>query len=191
LSSSRRGAVLGIVLGIGLLAVGLSWYSVSNEPPPPATRVGAAAPEFNLLDIDGKPVTLADFRGKVLYVNFWATWCAPCKEEAPALQRLYEKLRGEGFEILAATIDVDSDQDAVKKFREQYGLVFPILLDPRKEAYASYGATGVPETYLIDTEGRLAEAYIGPRDFDDPRYARAIRRLLPGSAGAGQEHADG
>jgi len=190
LNPSRRGAVLAVLLGVGLLAVGMSWWSLEVEPPA-TPRTGGAAPEFQLADLQGRPVALSDLRGKVVYVNFWATWCVPCRDEAPALQRLYDGLRGEGFEILAATIDAENDVAAVEAFRKQYGLLFPILLDTRKEAYTRYGATGVPETYLIDSEGRLAEAYIGPRNWDDPRYARAIRRLLAPGSGASEGRADG
>jgi len=178
-------------VGVGLLSVALSWYSLSVGPPAAAPSSGALAPDFRLENLDGGTVELSDLRGKVVYVNFWATWCAPCRDEAPALQRLYQALRGEGFEILAPTIDAANDRPAVEAFRKEYGLLFPILLDSGQEAYARYGATGVPETYLIDAEGRLAEAYIGPRNWDDPRYAREIRRLLAAASRASEGRGDG
>lgn len=141
-------------------------------------RTGEPAPGFELESLNGASMSLESLRGKVVYVNFWATWCAPCRDEAPALQRLYQELSPAGFEILALSIDKPGDEAKIREFEQAYGLTFPILRDPTEVVYSQYGATGVPETYLIDAEGRLAEAYIGPRDWDEPRYARTIRRLL-------------
>jgi peroxiredoxin len=178
--SPRARGVLVLCAATALVASGLGWYvsRAERELEGNVPRVGRPAPDFELRRLDGTTVSLSSLRGKVVYVNFWATWCAPCKTEAPALQELYQELNGEGFEILAATIDTPDAEAAVKSFREQYGVGFPILWDSAKEAYGAYGCTGVPETYLVDANGVLAEAYIGPRDWRDGRYARAIRRLL-------------
>jgi len=176
LSSSRRG-VLALLVTMGLVSLGVGLY-VASFGSEDAVRAGERAPEFELETLAGERVSLASLRGKVVYVNFWATWCAPCREEAPALQRLYESLHPDGFELIAATIDEPEDIEKVRAFQSEFGLSFPILRDPGGVVYSRFGATGVPETYLIDAEGRLAEAYIGPRDWDEPRYARTIRRLL-------------
>jgi peroxiredoxin len=172
--------VLVLCVATGLVASGLGWYvsRAERQLEGDVLRVGRPAPDFELERLDGTKVSLSSQRGKVVYVNFWATWCVPCKTEAPALEELYQELHGEGFEILAATIDTPDAEAAVKSFREQYGVGFPILWDSEKQAYGAYGCTGVPETYLVDANGVLAEAYIGPRDWRDRRYARAIRRLL-------------
>ena len=164
----------------GLVAIGLGWYVLrTGHASDGATpRAGRPAPDFELETLDGTKVSLSSQRGKVVYVNFWATWCAPCRTEAPALQELYTELHAEGFEILSATIDDPDAGDAIQRFRDAYGVTFPILSDAQRAAYRAYAATGVPETYLVDANGMLAEAYIGPRDWRDPRYARAIRRLL-------------
>lgn len=141
-------------------------------------QLGGPAPDFELETLEGPPLRLSELRGQVVFVNFWATWCPPCREEAPALQRIYRELRYEGLEILAISIDAPNDRDAVASFRDEYGLAFPILLDPDQSVHAAYGVTGVPETYLITPEGRVAERFIGPRNWDQPRYASAVRRLL-------------
>jgi peroxiredoxin len=139
--------------------------------------LGSAAPDFQLSDLQGREITLAAQRGRVVFVNFWATWCPPCRDEAPSLQRLYDQLGSENFEILAVSIDAPSAQGEVAEFSREFGLTFPVLLDPNKDAHRAYGVTGVPETYMIDPQGRLVERFIGPRDWDDPRYVRTVRRL--------------
>ena len=146
--------------------------------PLPLPRTGDPAPDFRLPDLAGAQIDLSGQRGRVLFVNFWATWCPPCREEAPSLERLYQQLRGEGFQVLAISVDAPGMREQVDAFRAELGLSFTILLDPGKRAHDGFGVTGVPETYLIDREGRLAERFIGPRDWDDPRYARTVRRLL-------------
>ena len=146
--------------------------------PPVVPRTGDPVPDFRLPDLAGAQVDLSGQRGRVLFVNFWATWCPPCREEAPSLERLYRELREEGFELLAISVDAPGMNAQIEVFRSELGLSFPILLDPGKLAHDAFGVTGVPETYLIDSDGRLAERFIGPRDWDDPRYARTVRRLL-------------
>ena len=139
--------------------------------------LGGPAPDFLLSDLQGREIALAAQRGRVVFVNFWATWCPPCREEAPSLQRLYDQVGSENFEILAVSIDAPSARDEVAEFGREFGLTFPILLDPQKGAHRAFGVTGVPETYMIDPQGRVVERFIGPRDWDDPRYVRTVRRL--------------
>ena len=88
-------------------------------------------------------------------------------------------MSGRGFELLAISVDAPDQREAIREFRDEYELSFPILLDPERDAYRRYGVYGVPETFLVDARGRLAERFIGSRNWDDPRYARAIERLLP------------
>lgn len=189
MSEERSGAVpLLVVAGVFALLVGAAvWLRV---PDGGGAQLGAQAPGFALPALGGDAVALAEQRGRVVFVNFWATWCPPCRDEAPSLERLYADLHGEGFEILAVSIDAAGQESTVEAFRREYGLSFPILLDPGKDAHDAYGVTGVPETYLIDAQGRLAERFIGPRNWDDPRYARVVRRLL-GERDAAAERHDG
>ncbi len=146
----------------------------------PPLRVGTPAPDFSLPSLAGPDRSLAELRGRVVFVNFWATWCAPCKEEAPSLDRLYRSFPRESFEILAVSIDAPGLDREVGAFGDEYELSFPILLDPEQRTYAAYQASGVPETVVVGVDGRLIERFVGPRDWDQPRYARAVRRLIDG-----------
>ena len=180
-----RSGSLPLLLIAGLVAVGAGVFAALREPGPPGAQAGHLAPEFSLPGLEEGHLSLSDYRGRVLFVNFWATWCAPCKEEAPALERLYRRLGDRDFALLAISVDAPERRAAVRDFREEFELSFPILLDPRREAYRRYRVYGVPETFLIDARGRIAERFIGPRNWDDPRYAHAIERLLPAPSRSG------
>jgi len=170
---------LSLLFVAALFAVGVGAYTVLRPPPAPALRTGSAAPEFSL-PLHGAPgeVSLASVRGKVVFVNFWATWCPPCAAEAPSLERLYQQLRADGFEVLAISVDKPEDAAAIDKFRADYALDFPIPLDPHRQVYDAYQVAGLPETFLVDRSGQLLEHFVGPQNWDDPRYLRAIRRAL-------------
>jgi peroxiredoxin len=173
----RRGSLV-LLLIAGLVAAGAgAWVAFSGSAVVPL-RSGAAAPDFELPSLSGHPEALAAYRGRVLFVNFWATWCAPCREEAPALQVLYERLRAEGFAVLAISIDDAGAREKVESFVRDLSLDFPVLLDADQRVYRAYQAYGVPETFLVDRDGRVVERFIGPKSWDDPRYERAIRSLL-------------
>ena len=176
--TAERGGIVPLLALAGLAALLTGALVLLRGPAFEVARVGAAAPDFALPGLAGEPVVLSQQRGSVVFVNFWATWCPPCRDEAPSLERLYAKLRDDGFRVLAVSVDAAGEEAAVDAFVLEFGLSFPILLDPGKRAHDSFGVTGVPETYLIDAQGRLAERFIGPRDWDDPRYARVVRRLL-------------
>jgi peroxiredoxin len=172
-----RSGVLPLLVVCALFAAGVGAL-VAWRAPSDVARIDAPAPEFALANLAGEQVSLSGLRGRVVFVNFWATWCDPCRDEAPSLERLYASFQDEGFELLGVSVDAGGDRDAILDFQEEFALLFPILVDPSKEAYRAYGATGVPESFLIDASGRLVERFIGPRNWDEPRYARALRRLL-------------
>ncbi|MEE9281863.1 MAG: TlpA disulfide reductase family protein [Myxococcota bacterium] len=174
-----RQRVLLLVVAVLVAGAAGALVGIRGSATPPL-RQGAIAPDFSLPALDGRERSLSELRGRVVFVNFWATWCAPCEEEAPALDRLYRRLRDEDFEILAVSIDAPGQRSRVNEFGQEYSLSFPILLDPEQRAYAAYKASGVPETFLVGPDGRLVERFIGPRDWDQPRYASAVRRLLDG-----------
>ena len=173
------GGTLILLVVAALFAAGVgAWVAFFQSPARPTLRVGEAAPDFALPLLGGGEVSLEALRGKVLFVNFWATWCTPCRLEAPSLQRLYATLKGDGFEVLGITIDNADQSEAVNRFRSDFALGFPIPLDPTKKVYDAYQVGGVPETYLVDGEGKILEHFIGPQNWDDPRYVREIRRAL-------------
>jgi len=145
--------------------------------PAPLTR-GSAAPDFSLpaLEPEAAVPPLAALRGRVVLLNFWATWCKPCEDEMPAMQRLHAALAGTDFDLLAVSVD-SADAD-VRSFRERLGLTFPILLDPERRVSHEYQVFRYPESLLIDRDGVIVERYVGPRDWDDPLYLERIRALL-------------
>ena len=137
-----------------------------------------AAPDFTLEDMDGESYKLHDYRGKVVLVNFWATWCPPCRKEMPALEALYKKLDGDSFAVLA--VNQWEDPDHVFAYTGELNVfpTFPILFDPESKISADYGVKGLPTSFLIDKEGRLAYRAIGGRDFDHSEVEQLIQRLL-------------
>ena len=179
-----RGGALPLIFVAGFAALIAGFFVALQGPSALPLRIGSNAPELQLPRLSGEKLSVAELRGRVVFVNFWGTWCAPCRSEAPSLERMYRKLRPEGFEILAVSIDAPGARDEVLAFRDEFELSFPILLDPGKEAYRAYQATGVPETFMLDRDGQLVERLIGPRDWDQPRYQQAVRRLLTASAPA-------
>ena len=183
---SRLGPWL-IALAVGAAAA----FAVLSGPgaPAPVGR-GSPAPGFTLERLaDGAPVSLSDLRGQVVLVNFWATWCKPCEDEMPAMERLYRMLRAEGFELLA--ISVDHDPDEVRRFRERLGLSFPILLDPGQQVARAYLTFRFPESLLIDPDGVVLERYIGAKEWDAEAYVERIRRLLRAGVPSGSAQGAG
>jgi thiol-disulfide isomerase/thioredoxin len=129
------------------------------------------------------PFDLAALSGRVVLVNFWATWCEPCEQELPAMERLYQRLPRDRFELVAVSID---DEDAkVAEFVKRYSLTFPIVMDRDKKVSEAYQTMGVPESLLVDRSGRIVERYVGPREWDAPEYVERIEALFESVPGAG------
>ena len=151
-----------------------SFYNVSSGS---QVAKGLPAPNFSLPDLDGKMVSLSDYRGKVVLLNIWATWCPPCVEEMPSMEKLYQELQGEGLEILAVSIDESGAQD-VLPFMQKHKLSFPALTDTKGTIKSLYQTTGVPESFIIDKDGILVEKVIGHRDWAVPEAIRFFRNLI-------------
>ena len=157
-----------------LLQTKNSSFNLSGKP---RLGKGAPAPDFSLPDLDGKMVSLAGYKGKVVFLNIWATWCAPCVEEMPSMEKLYQELKDEAFEILAVSID-ESGVKTVLPFMKKHKLSFPALTDTEGIFKSLYQTTGVPETFIIDKDGIIIEKAIGPRDWATPGAIRYFRKLI-------------
>ena len=135
-------------------------------------------PDFTLPNPDGKKVSLKDFRGKVVFLNFWATWCVPCREEMPAMEKLYQEFKDKNFVVLAVNVK-DRKQDAMNFFKE-LKLSYPMVIDVDAQVGLLYGAWGLPTTYLIGPQGEgLARAW-GPAEWYSPAARNLIKDLLDG-----------
>ena len=136
------------------------------------------APALKLKDIEGKSHDLAKLRGKVVLINFWATWCPPCRREMPSMERLAQRFKGQPFVVLA--VDVGEDIDTIEAFTSQLDttLTFPILLDTRSHAMRAWRVAGLPTTFLIDKQGRIVASAIGGRAFDHPEIVKAVGKLM-------------
>ncbi len=137
---------------------------------------GVSAPDFLLKDIEGRDVSLADFRGKLVFLNFWATWCPPCREEMPSMEKLYRTMQGRPFEMLA--VSIDDDPKRVERYRSSMEYTFPILMDQNQKVAALYRTTGVPETFLIGPDGTILYKVIGPLDWEDSENLAVIEEIL-------------
>lgn len=142
-----------------------------------ATRSGYPAPDFLLADLDGRQVRLSDFRGKIVFLNVWATWCPPCRDEMPSMEKLHRSLAGSDFVMLAVSEDVQG-QKVVEPFVRQLGLTFPILLDPDGVIPRKYGVTGYPETFVIDRTGKVVQHLIGPENWGSDQVLAYFHKLL-------------
>lgn len=138
---------------------------------------GRPAPNFTLPGLDGKMISLSDYKGHVVLVNIWATWCPPCVDEMPSMEKLYQELKDENFEILAISIDAPGE-NAVSPFMKKYNLSFPALIDPDGTIKTLYQTTGVPESFIINKDGILIEKIIGPRNWASPEVVRYFRELI-------------
>ena len=170
---SRRDALAYLARGV---AAGVVLASVGCKPAG-GSLVGQPAPEFSLADLKGNAVRLANLKGRVVFVNVWATWCEPCRQEMPSMQSLYTTLAGPGFEMLAVSAD-QSERKVVARFVETYHLSFPVLPDPDLQVAERYRVTGYPETFVIDRNGKIVHHEIGPRQWDAPDSLAAFRKLI-------------
>lgn len=136
------------------------------------------APEFSLASLQGKPLSLADYRGKLVLVNFWATWCAPCRKEMPGMEALYQRFKGRGLVVLAVSVD-DGSKERVKAFVEKYRLSFPVALDPDSKVSDLFEVAGLPASYLIDPQGKLLGHVTGIRDWNSPEAVTLVEAMLP------------
>jgi thiol-disulfide isomerase/thioredoxin len=138
---------------------------------------GSTPRDFSLT-LEGKAAKLSDFRGKVVLLNFWASWCQPCVEEAPSLNLLQRRIAPLGGTILGVNVGVDDGEDSYEKFLSDYKIDFPTYRDATEKLAASYGTTAYPETYVIDRKGHLDRKIVGPQDWTSPEMMAYLDSLL-------------
>ncbi len=156
-------ALLGLLFTAGC-------YTGSRPP-----HLGNPAKDFTVQDSDHQ-VSLNQYRGQVVIVNFWATWCPPCTEELPSLMSMQDRLRSKGVVVLGVSIDVD--EDAYHRFVKQRNVNFVTVRDPKQIVAGMYGTSGWPESYIIDRQGVLRRKIVGPINWDSPEVMQFLTKLL-------------
>ena len=170
------------LVGVALL-IGVAWLNQDRVQP---VTTGTVAPDFEVKDLGGGLALLSDHSGEVVLVNIWATWCLPCRVEMPSMERLYQQVGEEGFEIMAVSIDaglglLDKDGQVggnIQAFADSLGLTFPMLHNPSGGIQRLYRTTGVPETFLIGKDGIIYKKVAGGTEWDAPQHKELIQRLL-------------
>ncbi|MGA9567028.1 MAG: TlpA disulfide reductase family protein [Candidatus Korobacteraceae bacterium] len=157
--SSKRIAIYGIV---ALCLLGLFIASRHSAPKPKVTASGNPAPDFTVTDIDGRKLNLSDFKGKVVLLDFWATWCTPCRAEIPHFVEMQNKYGPQGLQVIG--ISMDDDAKPVREFYQQYKMNYPVAVGDDKLADQFGGVMGLPVNFLIDREGRIHSKHLGATD---------------------------
>ena len=132
--------------------------------------------DFSLESLEGVRTKLSDLRGKVVFLNFWATWCGPCRAEVSEIDSLYSALRDESFTVLA--VDIREDRDKVSSFMEKLKVDFPVYIDKTGEVAMQYGVSGIPTTFIVDTQGKIVGRALGPREWGSRESIALMRSLM-------------
>ncbi len=165
------------VLAFIALTVTVSFFIKGRPAGNKIIASGDRAPDFRLPAVNGKYVNLSDFRGRIVMVHFWATWCPPCVEELPTLAKLYGVLEGKDFEMLAVSVD-EGGAETVTSFMHRNNLNLPVLLDSNHAVSSKYGTFKFPETYILDRDGVVRYKVIGPRDWQDPSVLELLQNMM-------------
>lgn len=161
------------LLATGLLLLsGTAAYAGQSLTPIPGQQ---PAPDFELVDTEGRIHRLSDYRGRTVIINFWTTWCPPCREEIPSMNRAWEALRKDGVAMLA--INMGEDEDTIFVFTADYPADFPLLMDLDGQVIADWPVKGLPTTYIVAPDGNLAYRAIGGREWDQPELLELIRNI--------------
>ncbi|HIJ79213.1 MAG: TlpA family protein disulfide reductase [Desulfobulbaceae bacterium] len=164
------------ILSIFLVPFTLSLLLIGCDQKTQIAEEDKPAPNFTLMDTKGKTWQLNELKGQVVMVNFWATWCPPCRSEMPSMQKIYTTLPADKFKILA--ILSNDDPAIADSLAKKGGFTFPILVDPENKAAQAYGITGVPETFIVDKQGIIREKYIGAVRWDSADGLAMLRRYI-------------
>jgi cytochrome c biogenesis protein CcmG, thiol:disulfide interchange protein DsbE len=173
MQSVKTDRFLQIAIGALLLVFIFVIYQSVHEK---ITGVGDSAPDFSIKTDNGRTLSVSNFGGRLLVLNFWATWCPPCVDEMPSLDRFHQQLSGSGVVVLG--VSVDKDQAVYRGFLERAKVSFLTARDPEAEISADYGTFKYPETYIIDSRGKVVQKIIGPENWSDERMLSYVKSLL-------------
>jgi len=185
----RPDICFGAWFALALTVILLNGCGPGNRPPESKAVIGRPAPHFALTDIQGKKWDLAELRGKVVFLNFWATWCPPCIEEMPSMEALNRRMPTTTFQML--TILYNDRPEYARNLISKIGATFPVLVETEARTASKYGLTGVPETFVIDPQGILREKFIGPKDWNSPFAAAMLAQYLPGASARARQPESG
>ncbi len=171
-TSAVKAAILIMILG------GAVYFALRQRQARPLA-IGDNAPEFSVPALPSGSLDLKNYRGQVVVLNFWATWCPPCVEETPSLEEFAEKMRDHG--VIVLSVSVDEDQKALQDFVQKYHISFPVGRDPDRSLAARFGTWQFPETYILDRRGLLAEKLANAADWSDPRIQSFVLDLARAS----------
>jgi peroxiredoxin len=184
---SRDGKILSALGGLTMLAAvalilinalsGRLPHSAANTDAASPVAAGKLAPDFTLTDLDGRPHSLTGLRGKIVFLNLWATWCPPCRAEMPSIQQLYSDFQN-NHDFVVLAVSEDSDAKPVPGYVHQNHLTFPVLLDPRNLVGEAYDVSGLPESFVIGRDGRIVAHHVGPYDWASADMRNALNDLI-------------
>jgi cytochrome c-type biogenesis protein len=164
--------------GFGLIAMVLGMACTETHTARRAPATGQPAPAYAAVSLNGDSVTLAQSNGRVVLLNVWATWCHPCRTEIPVLQQLHGRYGPRGLEVIGVSVDARGEENTIRQFVSDFGMTYPIWLDPDERVQSTFLAIGVPATFLIDRGGVLRWRHIGPVRANDSTLVREIERTL-------------
>ena len=165
-----------LLAGAIVLLAALLIYKVSGTLDVRVTNAGDQAPDFKIVSDSGRTYTRSDFGGKVLVLNFWASWCAPCVQEAPSLDAFQRTMATEGVVVLGVSIDTNDKR--YQQFLKRFRISFPTARDPEANVSSSYGTFQIPETYIIDSTGKVREKVISNQNWMDPEFITRVKAML-------------
>jgi len=171
-----------IVAALGVLAAPLVAACAKSDDTPKEVAVGKPIPPYSAATLDGATRSIAEQKGKVVLLNVWATWCAPCREEIPYLQSLYDRHASNGLEVIGVSVDARGSEGTIREFSKDFRMTYPIWLDPDEKVQTLYMALGVPASYLIDRDGVLRWKHLGTVRATDTSFTNALDAALGAGA---------
>jgi len=177
MTARQQWSVVGAVIAIMAAGLAVASHYMKDELFP--VTIGSTAPDFRAKVLgDNRYKTLADYKGQVVLLNVWATWCPPCKAEMPSLQRLYQAYGDKGLKLVAVSIDDYVSEDSIRAFAKNFGITFEILHDSTHAIERLYQTTGYPESFVIGREGTIRKKWIGPDDWSSQGNRALVAQLL-------------